>query len=139
MAAIHIKDRPAREVFELYENFLNGIEDDGYTRLPSASAFARYLGISRVEVIEWEKQHPYDTPKLKAMCADTIAEGTALRKYSANAAKMILKNECDWQENPHIETQTSTDTRKIKEKERLLDEYMDEARKKTSLKIYKTS
>lgn len=135
----HIKDKSAEHVFALYERFLDEIEDEGYKRLPSTSAFARYLGIPRTEVIEWELQHPYDTPKMKSMCADTIAAGTALRKYSANAAKMVLKNECDWQENPHIEKSDSTDSRKIKEKERLLDEYMDEERRKTSFKLYKTS
>ena len=114
--ATHIKDKTEQEVFELFEEFLNGIEDEGYKRLPSSSAFARFLGISRIEVIEWEKQHPYAAPKIKSMTADTIAEGTALKKYSANAAKMILKNECDWEENPHVETQTSNDSRKVKEK-----------------------
>lgn len=137
--ATHIKDKTENEVFELFEEFLNGIEDEGYKRLPSSSAFARFLDIPRIEVIEWEKQHPYAAPKIKAMTADTIAEGTALKKYSANAAKMILKNECDWEENPHVETQTSSDSRKVKEKEKLLDEYMEEERKKTSLKLYKSS
>jgi len=137
--ATHIKDKSAAEVFALYEKFLDDIEDNGYVKLPSASAFARHLGISRVEVIEWEKQHPYDTPKMKEMTADTIAQGTALKKYSTNAAKLVLKNECDWQENPHNEAQTSSDAKKIKEKEKLLDEYMDEERKKTSFRLYKSS
>lgn len=134
-----IKNKTEAEVFVLFEQFLDSIEESDYARLPSTSAFARFLGIPRLEVIEWEKQHPYALTKIKEMTADTIAEGTALKKYSTNAAKMILKNECDWEENPHTETLTSSDTRKLKEKEKLLDEYMKEERAKTPLKLYKSS
>lgn len=135
----HIKDKREEEVFALYEAFLNEIEDDGFSRLPTSSAFARHLGIPRIEVIEWEKQHPYALAKIKSMTADTIAEGTALKKYSANAAKMILKNECDWEENPKSEALTNTDSAKVKQKEKMFDEYMNEERNKMKLRLYKSS
>ena len=137
--ATHIKDKREEEVFALFETFLNEIEDDGFSRLPTSSAFARYLDIPRIEVIEWEKQHPYAVVKLKQMKADTIAEGTALKKYSANAAKMILKNECDWEENPKNEALANTDSSKVRQKEKMFDEYMDKERDKMKLRIYKSS
>lgn len=119
------------ELLELYENFLDDVEKDGYEYIPTRSKFAKSLGYRPSEMYRWLNLHPHASAKMKAMTADVIASGAMLKHYVPNASALALKNWCGWEDSPKTNKEKDSKTAKAeKDAEKLLDEYIGEKREK---------
>lgn len=119
------------ELLELYENFLDDVEKDGYEYIPTRSKFAKSLGYRPSEIYRWLNLHPHASAKMKAMTADVIASGAMLKHYVPNASALALKNWCGWEDSPKTNKEKDSKTAKAeKDAEKLLDEYIGEKREK---------
>ena len=58
-----------------FEEFLKGVESQGYIIVPTISAFADFIEKPRGDVHEWFRLHPTASKQMRDMCADTIASG----------------------------------------------------------------
>lgn len=113
-------------MIELYEKYLDNIEKDGCKDYPSKSGFAKYLEVSRSEVYAWFSSHAYAEKKIKQFTADTVAGGMMLKKYAVSGAMNVLKNECNWQDNPQQSKAAKRKLASNKEAKELLDSYNKE-------------
>lgn len=121
------------EILELYENFLDQVEEEGYQIIPTRSKFAKSLGVRPSEMYRWLNLHNHASAKMKAMTADVIASGAMLKHYVPNASAMALKNWCGWEDSPKTSKEKDSKSAKAeKDAEKLLDEYIGEKR----LKVY---
>lgn len=119
------------EILELYEKFLDDVEKDEYSYIPTRSKFAKSLGLRPSEVYRWLNLHPHASAKMKAMTADVIASGAMLKHYVPNASALALKNWCGWEDSPKSSKEKDSKTSKDeKDAEKMLDEYIVEKRSK---------
>lgn len=119
------------EILEMYEQFLDNVEKDEYSYIPTRSKFAKSLGYRPSEVYRWLNLHPHASAKMKAMTADVIASGAMLKHYVPNASALALKNWCGWEDSPKSSKEKdSKDAKAEKNAEKLLDEYIGEKRSK---------
>lgn len=126
---VTIKNATEDEILEKYEDYLKGIEEDGYKTVPCKSRFADSIGVSRQGMYRWCSLHPHADAKMKAMTADTIASGAMLKKYVPAAAQFALKNWCGWEDSPKVsKAQANRRDSEDKKAKQLLDEYIKEQR-----------
>lgn len=131
----HLNNLTEDGVYELFEQFLDDVEESDYKVYPSRSRFAKWLGVSRKEVMEWTAQHPYATKKLSDMTSDTLVEGMLLKKYVTSGALSTLKNICGWQDNPKpTKAQNGKVTATEKQAEKSIEKYIQEKRAESSLR-----
>ena len=126
-----VKGMGEKNMLAKFEEFIKGVEADGYKIVPTISAFADFMDKPRCDVHQWFKEHPTAADRMQAMFADTIASGAMLKKYVPNVTNFALKNWCKWEEAPKKEGKTSkevADEQKAKEK---LDAYMANERRKS--------
>ena len=113
-----------------FEEFLKGVEADGYAIVPTISAFADYMQKPRGELYKWLRGHPATANNMKEMCADTIASGAMLKKYVPNVTNFALKNWCGWEEAPTKKGKTSREIADEKKAQETLDAYLAAERRK---------
>lgn len=95
-----VKGMSERTMLTSFEDFLKKVENDGYSIVPTVSAFADYIEKPRADVHEWFRLHPTASDQMRDMFADTIASGAMLKKYVPNVTNFALKNWCKWEEAP---------------------------------------
>lgn len=119
------------ELLELYEQFLDGIEADGYKIIPTKSQFAKSLDVRPSKLYYWLGLHKHCEAKMRDMTADVIASGAMLKKYVPQASALALKNWCGWEDSPKTSKEAEKQSvRKEKKAADALDEYMKELRVK---------
>ena len=119
----------ARTMIKNFEKFLKDVESDGYTIVPTISAFADFMDKPRADVHEWFRLHPTEAKQMRDMCADTIASGAMLKKYVPNVTNFALKNWCGWEEQPQKKGKTSKEVADEKKAAEKLDAWAAERRK----------
>ena len=119
-----------RTMTSSFEDFLKGVESDGYSIVPTISAFADFIEKPRADVHEWFRLHPTASKQMRDMCADTIASGAMLKKYVPNVTNFALKNWCGWEETPQKTGKTSKEVADEKKAAEKLDAYMAAERRK---------
>lgn len=130
-----VKSYTEEEMLDLFEDFLEQVEADGYSIIPSKSKFAKSIGEKARTIYKWCSEHPYADAKMKSMTADVISAGAMLKHYNPSASSLALKNWCGWEESPKKDKSlTSNDSKEEKQAEKLLDEYLKEQRSKASTK-----
>ena len=125
-----VKGMSARTMLQNFEEFLKSVEDNGYSIVPTISAFADYIEKPRHDVHEWFRVHPTESKQMRDMCADTIASGAMLKKYVPNVTNFALKNWCGWEEAPQKKTSKSKNTADEKKAKEALDAYIAAERRK---------
>ena len=120
----------AKTMLQNFEEFLKSVEDNGYSIVPTISAFADYIEKPRADVHEWFRLHPTESKQMRDMCADTIASGAMLKKYVPNVTNFALKNWCGWEEAPQKKTSKSKSTADEKKAKEALDAYIAAERRK---------
>lgn len=113
-----------------FEEFLKDVEADGYSIVPTISAFADFIEKPRADVHEWFRIHPTASKQMRDMCADTIASGAMLKKYVPNVTNFALKNWCGWEETPQKKGTKSKDKADEKKAREALDAYIAAERRK---------
>lgn len=120
----------AKTMLQSFEEFLKTVEDNGYSIVPTISAFADYIEKPRADVHEWFRIHPTESKQMRDMCADTIASGAMLKKYVPNVTNFALKNWCGWEEAPQKKTSKSKKTADEQKAKEALDAYIAAERRK---------
>ena len=120
-------------MLRLFEEFLKGVEADGFVIVPTLSTFADSINKPRADIHEWFRLHPTASKQMRDMCADTIAMGAMLKKYVPNVTNFALKNWCGWEEAPQKKGQKSRKTADEKKAEEALDTYI--AAKRRDFKV----
>lgn len=126
-----VKGMSESTIIGRFEEFLKGVESDGYIIVPTVSAFADYIEKPRGDVHEWFRLHPTASKQMRDMCADTIASGAMLKKYVPNVSNFALKNWCGWEEAPQKKGQKSRHTADEKKAKADLDAYIAAERRKS--------
>ena len=129
-----VKGMSASTMLQKFEEFLKQVEYDGYSIVPTISAFADSIDKPRADVHEWFRLHPTESKQMRDMCADTIASGAMLKKYVPNVTNFALKNWCGWEETPTKKGKSSKDVADEKKAQEKLDAYMAAERRK-ALKV----
>ena len=119
-----VKGISESEMCSRFEEFLKKVEGDGYKIVPTISAFADFMDVSRSDVHEWFRTNPTASKQMRDMCADTIASGAMLKKYVPNVTNFALKNWCGWEEAPQKKGQTGKTKADEQKAEKALDEYI---------------
>ena len=125
-----VKGMSEKTVTSSFEAFLKDVEADGYSIVPTISAFADFIDKPRADVHEWFRLHPTASKQMRDMCADTIASGAMLKKYVPNVTNFALKNWCGWEEAPTKKGKTSREVADEKKAKEALDAYMAAERRK---------
>ena len=125
-----VKGMSERTMLTSFEDFLKKVENDGYSIVPTVSAFADYIEKPRADVHEWFRMHPTASDQMRDMFADTIASGAMLKKYVPNVTNFALKNWCKWEEAPQKKGKTSKEVADEKKAAEKLDAYMAAERRK---------
>ena len=125
-----VKGMSERTMLTSFEDFLKKVENDGYSIVPTVSAFADYIEKPRADVHEWFRLHPTASYQMRDMFADTIASGAMLKKYVPNVTNFALKNWCKWEEAPRKAGKTSKEVADEKKAAEKLDAYMAAERRK---------
>ncbi|MBQ5477640.1 MAG: hypothetical protein IIT64_07580 [Bacteroidaceae bacterium] len=125
-----VKGMSERTMLTSFEDFLKKVENDGYSIVPTVSAFADYIEKPRADVHEWFRLHPTASDQMRDMFADTIASGAMLKKYVPNVTNFALKNWCKWEEAPNKKAKTSKELVDEKLAEEKLDAWAMENRRK---------
>ena len=125
-----VKGMSEAEMLRRFEEFLKGVEGDGYKIVPTISAFADFMEKPRADVHEWFRVHPAASKQMRDMCADTIASGAMLKKYVPNVTNFALKNWCGWEETPQKKGKASKEVADEKDAAEKLDAYMAAERRK---------
>ena len=118
-----VKGMSESTILTKFEEFLKGVESDGFSIVPTISTFADYIDKPRADVHEWFRIHPTASKQMRDMCADTIAMGAMLKKYVPNVTNFALKNWCGWEEAPQKKGRKSKDVADEKKAKKALDEY----------------
>lgn len=118
-------------MIQRFEEFLKGVEAEGYKIVPTVSAFADYIGKPRGDVHQWFRIHKTASDQMKLMCADTIAGGAMLKKYVPNVTNFALKNWCGWEEAPQKKGKKSRESADEKKAKEALDAYIATERRKS--------
>ena len=118
-----VKGMSEKTMLQKFEEFLKGVEADGFKTVPTISTFADSIEKPRADVHEWFRLHPTASKQMRDMCADTIAMGAMLKKYVPNVTNFALKNWCGWEEAPQKKGQKSRQTTDEKKAKEALDTY----------------
>lgn len=124
-----VKGMSEKKMTSSFEDFLKDVEGNGYSVVPTISAFADFIGKPRADVHEWFRLHPTASKQMRDMCADTIASGAMLKKYVPNVTNFALKNWCGWEETPQKKGKTSKEVADEKKAAEKLDAWTAERRK----------
>ena len=125
-----VRGMSEKSMLSNFEDFLKGVESDGYIIVPTISAFADFIEKPRADVHEWFRLHPTASEQMRDMCADTIASGAMLKKYVPNVTNFALKNWCKWEEAPQKKGKTGKEVADEKKAAEKLDAYMAAERRK---------
>lgn len=120
-----------KTMIQRFEEFLKGVEAEGYKIVPTVSAFADYIEKPRGDVHQWFRIHKTASDQMKLMCADTIASGAMLKKYVPNVTNFALKNWCGWEEAPQKKGKKSRESADEKKAKEALDAYIATERRKS--------
>lgn len=118
-----------KTMLQHFEEFLKGVEADGFRIVPTISTFADSIGKPRADVHEWFRLHPTASKQMRDMCADTIAMGAMLKKYVPNVTNFALKNWCGWEEAPQKKSSKSKTTADEKKAKDALETYITTEKK----------
>ena len=124
-----VKGMSEKNMTSSFEAFLKDVEANGYSIVPTISAFADFIEKPRADVHEWFRLHPTASKQMRDMCADTIASGAMLKKYVPNVTNFALKNWCGWEETPQKKGKTSKEVADEKVAAEKLDAWAAERRK----------
>ena len=124
-----IKGMSENEVISKCESFLKMVEGNGFSIVPTFSAFADYIKQPRADMHEWIRLHPVAGRQMRDMVADTIAAGAMQKAYESRIAAFALKNWCGWEEQPTKQASKSKEVADEKKAANKLKEYMATERK----------
>ena len=119
-----VKGMSEKTMLQKFEEFLKGVEADGFKTVPTISTFADSIEKPRADVHEWFRLHPTASKQMRDMCADTIAMGAMLKKYVPNVTNFALKNWCGWEEAPQKKSSKSKMTADEKKAKDALETYI---------------
>ena len=101
------------QLISLWNDFCNEIIDNGFDKVPTQTAFCRWLAENYEET---DRKTIYNSlnkifPNIKndfeKLQSDTIATGGMLGKYNPTMSIFVLKNWCKWADKPSDETENS--------------------------------
>ncbi len=100
------KFNSGRELIELWGKFCEEIMDNGFSAVPTQTAFCRWLAknysvVDRKTIYtSLNKYFPTIKKEFERIQSDTIMEGGLLGKYNPTMSIFGLKNWCDWKDKP---------------------------------------
>lgn len=102
------------EIIKLYCQFCDEVEKGGYDKLPTMSAFAKWLqenGFSADRRTVYRTLNVYNPgakDEVNAIFADFCITGAALSKYQASSIIFGLKNWVRWSDRQDVDVKAST-------------------------------
>lgn len=105
------------ELISLWNDFCNEIIDNGFEKVPTQTAFCRWLAenydaVNRRTIYNSLNDYfPTVKKEFERLQSDTIMAGGMLGKYNATMSIFGLKNWCNWKDKADVE-QDNTDVLK---------------------------
>lgn len=105
------KFKSGEQLISLWNDFCNEIIDNGFDKVPTQTAFCRWLAEHYEET---DRKTIYNTlnkifPAIKKdfekLQSDTITTGGMLGKYNPTMTIFALKNWCNWADKPENENE----------------------------------
>lgn len=102
------------ELISLWNDFCNEIIDNGFDKVPTQTAFCRWLtenydAVDRRTIYNSLNEYFPDIKKdFEQLQSDTIMTGGMLGKYNATMSIFGLKNWCNWKDKAEVEQDNSS-------------------------------
>lgn len=97
------------ELISLWNDFCNEIIDNGFEKVPTQTAFCRWLAenydaVDRRTIYNSLNEYfPTIKKEFERLQSDTIMTGGMLGKYNATMSIFGLKNWCNWKDKAEVE------------------------------------
>jgi hypothetical protein len=97
------------ELIALWNDFCEDIADNGFTGVPSQTAFCKWLrehhsAVDRRTIYNSLNEYfPTIKDEFERIQGDTITAGAMLGKYNSTMSIFALKNWCNWKDKQEIE------------------------------------
>ena len=107
------KFKSGEQLISLWNDFCNEIIDNGFDKVPTQTAFCRWLAEHYKETDRktiynsLNKIFPAIKKDFEKLQSDTITTGGMLGKYNPTMTIFALKNWCKWADKPSEETENS--------------------------------
>ena len=105
------KFKSGEQLISLWNDFCNEIKDNGFDKVPTQTAFCRWLAENYEETDRktiynsLNKIFPAIKKDFEKLQSDTIATGGMLGKYNPTMTIFALKNWCKWADKPENENE----------------------------------
>lgn len=105
------KFESGEQLISLWDDFCNEIIDNGFDKVPTQTAFCRWLADNYRETDRktiynsLNKIFPTIKKDFEKLQSDTIATGGMLGKYNPTMTIFALKNWCNWADKPENENE----------------------------------
>ena len=105
------KFKSGEQLISLWNDFCNEIIDNGFDKVPTQTAFCRWLAENYEETDRktiynsLNKIFPAIKKDFEKLQSDTIATGGMLGKYNPTMTIFALKNWCKWADKPENENE----------------------------------
>lgn len=102
------------ELISLWNDFCDDIIDNGFIKVPTQTAFCRWLSKNydavdrRTIYNSLNKYFPDIKKDFEQLQSDTIMTGGMLGKYNATMSIFGLKNWCNWKDKTEVEQDNSS-------------------------------
>ncbi len=102
------------ELISLWNDFCDDIIDNGFIKVPTQTAFCRWLSENydavdrRTIYNSLNKYFPDIKKDFEQLQSDTIMTGGMLGKYNATMSIFGLKNWCNWKDKAEVEQDNSS-------------------------------
>ena len=105
------KFKSGEQLISLWNDFCNEIIDNGFVKVPTQTAFCRWLAENYEETDRktiynsLNKIFPAIKKDFEKLQSDTITTGGMLGKYNPTMTIFALKNWCNWADKPENENE----------------------------------
>ena len=105
------KFKSGEQLISLWNDFCNEIIDNGFDKVPTQTAFCRWLAENYEETDRktiynsLNKIFPTIKKDFEKLQSDTITTGGMLGKYNPTMTIFALKNWCNWTDKPENENE----------------------------------
>ena len=105
------KFESGEQLISLWDDFCNEIIDNGFDKVPTQTAFCRWLADNYEETDRktiynsLNKIFPTIKKDFEKLQSDTITTGGMLGKYNPTMTIFALKNWCNWADKPENENE----------------------------------
>ena len=105
------KFESGEQLISLWDDFCNEIIDNGFDKVPTQTAFCKWLADNYEETDRktiynsLNKIFPTIKKDFEKLQSDTIATGGMLGKYNPTMTIFALKNWCNWADKPENENE----------------------------------